>query len=99
MRTIARRIAALATTLGLASVPIASASASETAYEYDALGRLVRANQIGGPAPSDARYAYDPADNRINVSISGAPADGGVRAALVIVPAAGRYRIIPLRRQ
>ncbi len=51
------------------------ARAGETvAYGYDSLGRLIRVERSGtvnnGVA---AHYSYDPADNRTNVTVNGAP--------------------------
>ena len=52
------------------------AIASETvSYSYDALGRLTHVNHTGSVNNGlQAGYTYDPADNRLIVAVSGAPA-------------------------
>lgn len=53
----------------------AAAFASETVtYSYDARGRLVRVEHAG-PINNGvvSNYAYDKADNRKNVTVTGAP--------------------------
>lgn len=59
----------------LASSAIALASAAEAGetvtYAYDSLGRLVRVDRSGSANDHvTAYYAYDPADNRTNVTVS-----------------------------
>ena len=58
------------------SVP---ASAAETiTYTYDALGRLVQVQRSGSVNNgASATYAYDPANNRTNVTTT-APGGGGM---------------------
>ncbi len=52
-----------------------AATAAETlTYRYDARGRLVRVERIGGPkAGAVTTYSYDKANNRTNRTVSGAP--------------------------
>lgn len=62
----------------LASSFIAWTSAAEAGetivYSYDSLGRLVRVERSGTVNSGvNARYSYDPADNRTNVTVSGMP--------------------------
>ena len=48
-----------------------------TAYSYDALGRLSTVRRSGGPANGMATtYAYDPASNRTNVTVTNSPNGG-----------------------
>lgn len=64
------------TIAGIALLALASGSfASETiTYAYDALGRLVQVARSGTVNDGvNASYSYDPADNRTNVTVSGAP--------------------------
>lgn len=54
----------------LDSVSIVLAGGS-TSYTYDAKGRIVRVNQSSGiNSGVDARYSYDKANNRTNVTVS-----------------------------
>jgi len=53
----------------------AAAQAGETiTYDYDELGRLTKVSH-GGPVNNgvEARYSYDSADNRINVTVTASP--------------------------
>lgn len=66
----------------LATSAIAWASAADAgetiAYSYDGLGRLIRVEHSGTVNNGvDARYSYDAADNRANVTVSGVPAVAG----------------------
>jgi YD repeat-containing protein len=71
-----------------------AAEANETiAYSYDARGRLVKVERTGSVNNNvTATYAFDKADNRTSVTITGAPDAAGV----VVVPRpGGGYRLIP----
>ena len=58
--------------------------------EYDALGRLTKVTHESGPnAGTVSAYAYDPASNRTNVTVTGA------QKRVVVVPLNG-FTIIPL---
>ena len=47
-----------------------------TSFGYDALGRVVAVARTGGPSNgATTQYQYDPADNRTNVTVSGAVVD------------------------
>ncbi|HET9641210.1 MAG TPA: hypothetical protein VFP12_18620 [Allosphingosinicella sp.] len=69
---------------GCALVLASAAQAGETiVYSYDSLGRLVRVEHSGSVNHgAKADYAYDAADNRTNVTVSGVPkvAGGGFEA-------------------
>jgi len=95
----------LISAIGLAAVP---AHAQETTtYTYDALGRVVTVGRSGGPVNgSTTNYAYDPASNRTNVTVSNSPngsANGSNSGATttvtkyVIVPLNG-YTVIPFQQ-
>lgn len=77
-----------------------SALAQETTtYTYDALGRVTKVDQVGGPANgTSTAYNYDAASNRTNVTVSGSPngtatTDTGSGAS---VPATRLYVVVPL---
>lgn len=85
----------------------APAAASETVtYAYDARGRLVQVTRSGNVNNGViASYAYDKADNRTNVTVSGARPSGSgdpnggsaqTGAAFVVVPLLGGA-LIPTR--
>lgn len=66
----------LAIGIGLAAfLGTAPALATETiTYTYDARGRLVKVVHTNGPNNGvQTTYAYDKADNRTNVTTTGAP--------------------------
>ena len=81
--------------------PAAPAAAGTTSYGYDALGRLIRVQQVGTGAYA-ADYGYDKAGNRTRYAVSGASAGTGpaTGAGIVVVPFRNRvgvtYRIIPV---
>ncbi len=75
-----------------------AASASETiTYSYDALGRVTQVSRSGTVNNGvTANYSYDRADNRTNVTVTGAPTgtDTGSGAAVptslfIVVPLNG----------
>lgn len=59
----------------LALLPISAVTAAETTtYTYDALGRLVKVVVSGaGNNGVQVTYTQDSADNRSNVTVTGAP--------------------------
>ena len=58
--------------------------------EYDALGRLTKVTHESGPnSGTVSAYAYDPASNRTNVTVTGA------QKRVVVVPLNG-FTIMPL---
>lgn len=61
------RYFAAAVAAGMVLVLAQNASAAETSYQYDALGRLI---QVTYPDGSSVTYAYDAAGNRISVTRS-----------------------------
>ena len=80
----------------VAALASAAASASETVtYTYDAKGRLVTVSHSGSANNGlTAAYAFDKADNRINVTVAGAPRSPR-SPGVVVVPLAG-FTIIPV---
>jgi len=87
-----------AATAFIAVASTAPASASQTNYTYDALGRLVRVEQTGVAASAyDSRYTFDAAGNRTTHVVSGAA--NNAPSGVVVVPYVGGYRIIPLKRE
>ena len=84
---------------GLAAglVLAAPAAANETiTYTYDAKGRLVTVVHSGSVNNNvQAVYGYDPADNRTNVTVTGATgSDGGGGGASVPPTAAYKTRYV-----
>lgn len=78
----------------IAALSMASASSAyaqeQVKIEYDALGRLTKVTHESGPnSGTVSAYAYDPASNRANVSVTGA------QKRVVVVPLNG-FTIIPL---
>jgi hypothetical protein len=70
------KVRSVAIWLGVATLVIGGVVlASETiTYIYDAKGRLVRVEHSGSVNNNVvANYTYDPADNRTNVKVTGAP--------------------------
>ena len=60
--------------LGSLFVSAAAFAAETLTYRYDARGRLVRVERIGGPkAGAVTQYSYDKANNRTSRTVSGAP--------------------------
>lgn len=59
----------------LAGLAIAPAMAAETiTYTYDAKGRVIKVERSGTVNNGvQAQYAFDRADNRVNVKVVGAP--------------------------
>jgi hypothetical protein len=82
-----------------------AASASETiTYTYDALGRVVKVARTGTVNNGvTANYSYDKADNRTNVTVTGAPAGTGagdgaaVPSSLYIVVPLNGYTLIKIQ--
>jgi len=71
------------------SIGLVPALATETTtYEYDALGRLVKSTKAGGPSSgTEKATAYDPAGNRTNQTVTGAPDNvGGGNSNVIVLP-------------
>lgn len=68
-----KTIALVATGASIVSATVAWATETIT-YTYDAKGRLVAATHSGSVNNNVmVNYAFDPADNRTNVNVIGAP--------------------------
>ncbi|HZG08740.1 MAG TPA: RHS repeat domain-containing protein [Allosphingosinicella sp.] len=87
-----------ASAVAAALLGLTPAAAAETAYRYDARGRLIGVERGGGHLVS---YRYDKANNRTEKTLSQAgatiPAVPAPGAAVAVVPVPGGYRIIPLQ--
>jgi hypothetical protein len=58
----------------LLSVAQAAQGGETVTYDYDSLGRLTKVSRSGTVNSGvEARYTYDSADNRTNVTVDGAP--------------------------
>lgn len=97
-----RRIV-LALALAAGSAASAPAAAGQTAYQYDARGRLVGVNRTG-TGGYGAAYSYDRADNRLSYAVTAAGSGGGTpppppppvaTRGFAVVPLNG-FRVIPL---
>ncbi len=101
MKVVSASVCCLAVALFSALQP-ATAVSTEMRYEYDARGRLVQVSR-GGSGAYEARYTYDKADNRLVKTVSGGaappPVPAPTGAAVVVVPRAGGYSVIPIRRE
>ncbi len=63
---------ALALSVLAFALPAKALAQETTTYTYDARGRLITVTRAGGPNNGVAEtIAYDPADNRTNVSVTG----------------------------
>lgn len=69
-----------------ALTPVVASAAETVAYTYDAKGRLIRAAHSGSVNDGVVvNYAFDQADNRTNVTVSGASA-GSPAQRIIVVP-------------
>lgn len=75
--------------------PATASAQSKVTYTYDALGRLIVSANETGPTTARTEIEYDPAGNRKNYKVTGAPNgdDSGSGAGL---PATRRFVIVPL---
>ena len=74
-----------------AAMPAAANASETTTYAYDALGRVVTVAHSGSVNNGlQAQYTYDPADNRTNVTVTGAS-----RQVVIVVPLNG-FTVIPV---
>ena len=73
-----------------------AASATETiTYTYDALGRVTNVNHSGSVNNGlQSQYQYDPADNRVNVTVTGASSNSPP-SRVIVVPLNG-FTVIPI---
>lgn len=92
MRTCRAGMAKLSGVLLLAALCNSTASADELiTYTYDARGRLVQVSRSGAVNNGvQANYAYDKADNRSNVTVTGAPSGSALAAAPVTTQKGGQ---------
>ena len=69
-----------------------------TTYSYDALGRVVGVARSGGPANgTNTAYAYDPASNRTNVTVTNSPnGAGNGSSGSGATAATTRYVVLPI---
>jgi YD repeat-containing protein len=78
-----------------ALVPTIASAAETVTYSYDAKGRLTQVARSGSVNNGVvAAYAFDKADNRTNVTVSGSPFSSPA-APLVVVPLMG-LSVIPI---
>lgn len=85
--------------IGLAISTSIPAQAQEvTTYTYDALGRVVGVNRSGGPVGgTNTAYAYDPASNRTNVTVTNSPnATGPGNSGSGATAPTTKYVVVPL---
>jgi YD repeat-containing protein len=79
-------------------LPLRAANAGSTIqYTYDALGRLVKTVNQGGPNDQvTSDYAYDKAGNRTNVNVSNSPnGNGNGSGDGASVDAKKRFVVVP----
>jgi YD repeat-containing protein len=73
-----------------------TALAQTTTYTYDALGRLVKSVAATGATGVDTNIDYDPAGNRKEYRVTGAPDAGSDTGAGASTPNRGRFIVVPL---
>lgn len=91
----------LALSVLVLALPAKSLAQETTTYTYDARGRLIAVTRAGGPNNGVAEtIAYDPADNRTNVSVTGsssAPNGGDPGSGAGAPPTSTRrFIVVPL---
>ncbi|BEV12117.1 RHS repeat protein [Asticcacaulis sp. DW145] len=79
----------LTTALSLSSSFLIALSASQTAFVYDALGRVTKVTYDNGTV---VEYQYDAAGNRTQKTVTGSPSSG---VRVVVVPLNG-FTVIPV---
>lgn len=83
-----KKCIALAVALFVAGSP--AMAQEQVKIDYDALGRLIKVTHESGPnSGTVSAYAYDPASNRTNVTVTGA------KKRVVVVPL-NVFTVIPL---
>ena len=83
-----KKCIALVVALSAAASP--ALAQEQVKIEYDALGRLTKVTHESGPnSGTVSAYAYDPASNRTNVTVTGS------KKRVVVVPLNG-FTVIPL---
>jgi len=79
---------------GFVLVGVPAVASETTTYTYDALGRLVTTSVSGGPTNGlSTTTQFDPAGNRTNYQVTGAPPPRPRR--LIVLPLNG-FTVIPL---
>ncbi len=64
---------------------------------HDAKGRVTKVVRSGGPSNgSNTAYAYDPADNRTNITVTGSPNGSGNGAGSGASAVTRLYVVVPL---
>lgn len=81
----------------VALAPACIQAAETTAYRYDALGRLIKADQTNGAANLHEDFHYDPAGNRTLHAVDGSP--NGSATSAIVLPLSGSFVVIPFYRQ
>ena len=86
------------TAVAAAFAGLVPAQAQETTtYTYDAKGRVVTVQRSGGPSNgTNTTYAYDPADNRSNVTVTGSPNGSGNGSGSGASTGTMLYVVVPL---
>lgn len=79
----------------LIGIPSAATASETTSYSYDALGRVTTVSHSGTVNNGlQAQYTYDPADNRTNVTVTGASSNSPP-SRVIVVPLNG-LTVIPI---
>lgn len=96
-RTLARAVLLLSALAASGLLVTSTAAANETRYQYDALGRLVHAEQVNGAGNHDVRYTYDAAGNRVQQVVTGSA--NGSATGVIVAPLGGGFVVIPFDRE
>lgn len=83
--------------VALAAAVSTAASAAETSYRYDSLGRLMRSDQTASGQPHTVKFTYDAGGNRRTQIVENSL--NGPATAVIVTPLGSGFAVIPIDRQ